>query len=344
MGETLAQLGEFGVIRRLNALLAREGRRAPGVALGIGDDTAVLRPRPGWDLLVTCDCMLEGRHYLPAHTTPHSVGRRAMAINLSDVGAMGGRPLYALVSLGLRADALVEDLEELYRGFLAELNPLGACVIGGNLTKTDHAQFIDVTLFGEVERGGALRRSTARPGDAVLVTGCPGQAAAGLRLLLAGGLSGDPLDAALRRAYCEPSHRAREGRAVAQAGAATAMIDISDGFLGDLGHLCEESGVGAEVVQAHLPVTDALRSAAARLGCEPWALTLGDSDDYELLVTSAPERVDEVRAAVASVGGVPVTQVGRLVEGTGGIELVLPDGGRRRTTHGGWDHFAGGER
>jgi thiamine-monophosphate kinase len=256
---------------------------------------------------------------------------------------MGGRPLYALVSLGLRADAAVADLEELYRGFLAELNPLGAAIIGGNLTKTDDAQFIDVTLVGEVEPGKALRRSTARPGDAILVTGYPGQAAAGLGLLLGSPPSSDLLHRALIQAYNEPVHRAREGRAVAEGGGATAMIDTSDGFLGDLGHICEESGVGAELVLADLPVSEALRKAASRLQSDPHDLILGDSDDYELIITCPPDRVDGVRAAIASASDVVVTRVGRIVEGPGAIELLLPGGGRRRVTRRGWDHFAGGE-
>jgi thiamine-monophosphate kinase len=283
--------------------------------------------------------MLEGRHYLPRHTKPWSVGRRAIAINVSDIGAMGGRPLYALISLGLRVDTAVADVEQMYRGFLAELNPLAAGIIGGNLTRTDHAEFIDVTLIGEVEPASALRRSTARPGDAILVTGHPGQAAAGLGLILRSDPLEDPLDRVLIQAYNEPSHRAREGRAVAEAHCATAMIDTSDGFLGDLGHICEESGVGAELIQADLPVSEALRNAAAKLLRDPLDWTLGDSDDYELIVTCPPDRVDAVRAAIASVSQVAVTRVGRIVQGPGPIELLLPGGGRRRVTRGGWDHF-----
>jgi thiamine-monophosphate kinase len=336
--ESVADLGEFGLIARLNELLRREGAQPSGLSVGIGDDTAAFRPREGWELLVTCDAMVEGRHYLPERTTYRSLGRRAMAMNVSDVGAMGGRPLYALVSLGLRASTGVSDVEELYRGFLAELNPFGAAVIGGNLTKTDHAQFIDVTLVGEVEAGRALRRSSARPGDAILVTGCPGQAAAGLAVLL-GPAGSDPLERVLLDAYREPRHRAREGRAVLQANCARGMIDVSDGFLGDLGHICDESGVGAEVVQADLPVSEPLRRAAGRLGRDPYDWILGDSDDYELIITCPAECVPAVRAAIATVGDVSVTLVGRITERSGKIELVV--GGERRVrARSGWDHFA----
>ena len=118
-------IGEFGLIRKINDLLKKEGLRSEGVTLGIGDDTASFLPRPGYEILVTCDSIVEGRHYLPGQITPLDLGRRAMALNISDIGAMGGRPLYALVSLGLKADFPVREIEEMYRGFLLELNPFG---------------------------------------------------------------------------------------------------------------------------------------------------------------------------------------------------------------------------
>ncbi|MBI5015463.1 MAG: thiamine-phosphate kinase [Deltaproteobacteria bacterium] len=340
MGETISDVGEFGLIHRLDAILRAQGAASSDVSIGIGDDTAAFRPRPGREVLVTCDSMVEGRHYLPDRISPFDLGRRAMAINISDVGAMGGEPRYALVSLGLRASTPVADVEGLYLGFLAELNPLGASIIGGNLTKTDGAPFIDVTLIGEAESGRILRRATARPGDAILVTGFPGQAAAGLRLLLGDGGGPEPGDEPLVRAYTCPAHRAREGRGIAQAGCATAMIDTSDGFLGDLGHICEESGVGAELVQERLPVSEVLRRAAARLGADPYALVLGESDDYELIITSAPDRVADVRSAVEAVSPLPVTVAGRITETAGEISLVGPDGRRSRLPLRGWDHFA----
>jgi thiamine-monophosphate kinase len=150
----------------------------------------------------------------------------------------------------------------------------------------------------------------------------------------------DSGDQSLIDAYNEPSHRALEGQAVARAGWATAMIDTSDGFLGDLGHICEESGVGAELTQERFPASEALRNAAERLGKDPYDLVLGDSDDYELIVTCPPDRVADIRAAVAAVSGVRVSEVGRITDEPGVVHLVLPDGARHRLTRGGWDHFA----
>jgi thiamine-monophosphate kinase len=337
--ETISDLGEFGLIDRLNTLIRREGVKAPRLNLGIGDDAACFQCREGFELLVTCDCLVERRHYLPGHITPQDLGRRAMALNISDIGAMGGRPLYALVSLGLQNDMPIADVEAMYRGFLSELNPFEAVIIGGNLTKTSHDTFIDVTLIGEVEQGKMIRRSTARKGDAILITGYPGQAAAGLELLLRAETSEDLSDHPLVRSFNTPSHRAREGRAVALSGCATAMIDTSDGFLGDLGHICEESGVGAVLIQEKIPISDELLKASKLLGKDPYDMVLGGSDDYELIITCAPENVDQILDRLASQSQVPVSDVGRITDASEGIQLLLPDGDVRLMNPSGWDHF-----
>jgi thiamine-monophosphate kinase len=263
-----------------------------------------------------------------------------MVLNISDIGAVGGRPLYALVSLGLKGETLVADVEAMYRGFIAELNPFEASIIGGNVTKSEHATFVDITLIGEVEQGKMLRRSTAKAGDAILVTGYPGQAAAGLHLLLNAQHGEDLSDHPLVRTFNTPSHRAREGRAIAQSGYASAMIDTSDGFLGDLGHICKESGVGARLMQDNLPVGEELREAANRLGRDPLDLVLQDSDDYELIITCPVEKTDKIRSAVATVSEVLLTEVGRITEAAHGIKLIQPDGTERAVTPAGWNHFS----
>jgi len=343
MPKTLADVGEFGLIHRIQKLLKKEGIKTPGVTQGIGDDTASIRPRPGYELLVTCDCLIDGQHFLSNRITPIDLGRRAMVVNISDIGAMGGQPLYALVSLGLKTDMPVEDVENMYRGFVMELNPFGASIIGGNITKTKDAIFIDITLLGEVEQGKLVLRSSAKAGDAILVTGYPGQAAAGLQFLLRSKLRKELGEHPLVRTYNAPSHRAKEGQAIAGSGQATAMIDTSDGFLGDLGHICQDSGVGAELIQEELPISDDLRQAALELKSDPYELFLQDSDDYELIITSAPKNVAKICSAIASVSKVLVTQVGKITDSVGDIRLILPDGTRQRLTPEGWDHFATGE-
>jgi len=338
--ETLASIGEFGLIRRIRRILETEGVEGSGVIAGAGDDTAVFAPRPGYDLLVTCDAMVEGRHYLAGAVEPIDLGRRAMVMNISDIGAMGGWPRWAVVSLGLADDSPVKDVEALTRGFLEELNPLNAVVAGGNITKAAGGTFIDITLIGDVETGRKVLRSGAQPGDAILVTGYPGQAAAGLEILLQGkGHEAEDVQA-LVDAYLRPGQRAREGQAAARTARVHAMIDISDGFLGDLGHICEESRVGAEVVEEALPVSEPLRRMAVKQGRRPADMVLAASDDYELILTCAPEDVECVKGAVSGVAGAAVTEVGRMTPEAGRFEVVHIDGSRSDATAKGWDHFA----
>lgn len=338
MDEKVAEIGEFGLIDRLHKVLAREGRQPPGLSLGIGDDAALLHALPGCQWALTCDVLLEGRHYLPEYLSAFQLGRRAMAVNLSDIAAMGGQPRYALVALGLREDTPVREVEDWYRGFAAALNPWDAAIVGGNLTRIEGSQFIAITLMGEVGAGQALRRSGAWPGQAILVTGYPGQAAAGLRLLQHRGLEDHPLV----QAYLSPVPRVAEGRALAGTGLVSAAIDTSDGFLGDLGHLCAASGAGARLWEKQLPLSPALCAAAAEWGEDPVQWFLGPSDDYELIATCAPEQVEVVKVRLGEVSQVPVHQVGVLTDQPGCLELQGEDGALSRLHSRGWDHFAGG--
>jgi len=339
MSDSIDVIGEFGLIDRIRALLRKEGLRNEGVVLESGDDAASVLPREGCELLITCDVLVENRHYLPQYTNAFDLGRRAMSVNISDIGAMGGLPLYALVSLGLKARTAVMEVEHLYRGFLAELNPLDASIIGGNLTKVDHADFIDITLIGEVKRGQGVRRCTATAGDAILVTGYPGQAAAGLQLLRRPEKKQALYSHPLVRAYITPGHRAREGHAAAQTGAARAMIDTSDGFLADLEHICKESGVGALLIREALPLSGELRSASELMKRDPYEFFLGESDDYELIITCPPEKKQQIIAAIAGVSDIPVTEIGEITQPEKGIQIKLPDGRLHPVTKKGWDHF-----
>lgn len=339
MSQTVADVGEFGLIDRIHVLIQKEGVETPRVTLGIGDDTAAVKSREGYEILVTCDCLVEGRHYLPDFIYPMALGRRAMVVNISDIGAMGGLPLYAIVSLGLRGDTLIADVESMYRGFLKELNPFNASIIGGNITKTEGINFIDITLLGEAEQGKLMLRSSAEVGDSILVTGYPGQAAAGLQILLRSQSPQDVQNHPLVQAYNTPDHRAREGHAIARSGYAKAMIDTSDGLLADLGHICKESKVGAEIFQKQLPLSKTLIQEAERMKFDPYDLILSDSDDYELILTCPSQSVLKIRSVVGSISKVPLSEIGRITEADAKIQLLLPDGNKRPVTPSGWDHF-----
>lgn len=336
MNRTVADIGEFGLIRRIHDLLDKEGVKIQELELGIGDDCASFRPRKDMELLVTCDSMVEGRHYLTQYISPHDLGRRAMVMNISDIGAMGGYPLYALISLGLRSETPVKDIDNLYMGFMEELKPFGAGIIGGNITKTDHSVFIDITLIGEVEKEFIMRRSTAVEGDSILVTGYPGQAAEGLKMLINNPERENLKDHPLVKAFNRPCHRAKEGRAIARSGYASAMIDTSDGLLGDLGHICEQSGVGAEIFHENLPVSEHMREFD-----NVREIVMGESDDYELIITCPSENTQRIRDLIASISSIPISDVGRITNASEGISLVLSNGAKRELQINGWDHFKG---
>jgi len=282
---------------------------------GIGDDAAIFTPEPGWDLLLTCDMQIEGRHFQRRWLTPRELGARAAAVNLSDVAAMGGLPVGALLSLGLPPGLPLAVLDEFFDGFVAGLGAHGAAVLGGNISAADDL-LIDVTLIGRVEQGMALRRDGARPGDVLFVTGAPGRAAAALASLdadpavwrrLAERLEEDAPPAELRerfrRALAAPRARLAAGRYLLENRLATAAIDTSDGLAGDLRHLCDESGLGAVIEEAFLPVDPDLTQLAALLDRDPLAWMLGASDDYELLFAVAPECTGLVFAMRAGLPG-----------------------------------------
>ncbi len=326
-------IGEFGLIERIAALAGRDG----GAVIGIGDDTAVLDVGGRGLLLATIDIQVEGRHFRRERIDPLRLGRRTAAINLSDIGAMGGMPRWALVSLALPPELAVAWVEELYRGLTAELERFGAAVVGGNLSGCEHI-VIDLALLGEAERGRVLRRDGARPGDVILVTGTLGASAAGRFAMDAGLDPADPLVAPLVEAHLTPTPRVREGQAVAATGRATAAIDLSDGLSSDLGHICDAAGVGAVVEAARLPIRAETRALAARLGLDPVGLALAGGEDYELLITAPPATVPELTAAVRAATGVALTAVGEITAAAAGRWLVL-DGERVPLAAAGWDHF-----
>lgn len=319
--------------------ISREvGKKVPPGAIGIGDDAALFRPPEGRDLLVTCDVQVEGEHFDPALFSPVEIGARAAAVAASDIAAMGGEPLAALVSLGLRETVDADFVEEVMKGLHGALASLGAWIAGGNLSRSGGPLFIDVTLIGSVKADRAVTRNTAGLGDLLMVTGRPGSSAAGLAILRQESEGGrEPWREALIQCYKSPVPRMEEGRLLAEEGLATSMIDLSDGLAGDLGHICRSSGVGAEIDVRALLAGGEIVAAARALACQAHELVLGPSDDYELLFTCRPSRRLEVEALFSAPGRPPLSCIGRMLKSEGIRVRGLGRGRRPKMT--GWDHF-----
>ncbi len=340
----IKDLGEFALIDRLHALLAGEPLPAD-VVLGIGDDTAVL----GVDdplLLATVDSQVDGVHFLADVLTPEQIGWRALAVNLSDIAAMGGQPRYALVALLLPDTTPVAWAEGVYRGLQQAANTYGVTVVGGNVSRLPERCVLDVTVIGQVPRSQVLRRSGAQVGDLVLVTGDLGAGAAGLLVAREWHTPGvvraalAPADAeSLLLRYATPAPRLHQAAVIAASHAATAMLDLSDGLSSDIGHICQQSGVGVRLDAAALPVLDATRQAATAAGSSALRLALAGGDDYELCLTAPPARVPDLVARVQAATGTALTVVGEIRPLESGRWLRLPDGQEVPLAAHGWQHF-----
>lgn len=311
-------IGEFELIRLFTRALPLRGE---GVLLGVGDDAAVLRPPRGELLVATSDAVVDGVHF-DSRFTAADIGWKALAVNLSDLAAMGARPLWALVALALPRDTDPAKVAGVARGLGECARRHGVAVVGGNVTRARQLS-LTVTVVGSAAR--PLRRDGASPGDVVMLSGTVGDAALGLRRAAA---------LALVRRQRRPIPRLALGRALG--GIATAAIDVSDGFVQDLAHLCDASRVGASVLLDELPLSAAYRRATRR-AADPWGAALSGGEDYELCVT-VPAR--KVRAALgaAARARTPLAIVGTILTGFG--VQVVECHGRIHPVRRGHDHLA----
>lgn len=334
------ELGEFGLIERLKNHV---GAASPDAVTELGDDVAVLRMAGEREyVLATTDIQVEGVHFLPHAISPEQLGRKAAAINLSDIAACGGVPRHALVSLILTPVTEVEYVEALYDGFRTECEPHGAAVVGGNLAR-DERLVVDVFLLGEVERAHLCLRSGAKPGDLVMVTGTLGDSAAGLTLIQDTSITVSPSDRSrLIARHLVPTARVQEGSAAAATRRVTAMIDLSDGLSSDMGHICTKSGVGVRLLADLLPIDPSVERVAEKTGRNPRSFALEGGEDYELCLTVPRDAAEEVAAAVTEATGTTVTVVGEIVPQKEGRLLVLPDGEEVPLEATGWEHFKRG--
>jgi thiamine-monophosphate kinase len=325
-----SSLGEFDLIRRFFDRGAGAQNAQHGVVLGIGDDAALLRLPEGSELVAAVDTIVAGRHFLPT-TDAHSIGHRVMAVNLSDMAAMGATPLWATLALTMpNADA--EWLRRFSAGLLDLAREHGVTLVGGDTTRGSLT--VSVQILGSVPRGAALRRSGAQAGDLLAVSGTLGDSGAGLAFALDAppNLDRGVVEALLRR-FDYPTPRVQLGLAARHV--ASAAMDISDGLVGDLPKLAAASDLHAHVQVERLPLSAALRAAVSEAQAREWALAAGD--DYELLLAVSPAMYPKLEAAVRRLN-LTLTIIGELSSGSG-VSWSL-QGADYKPTLSGYDHFS----
>lgn len=350
-------MNEFDFIKKIREQADARGASS-GLLQGIGDDAAVFRAATGSNLVISTDLLIEDIDFRHDTTQPNLLGQKALAVSLSDIAAMGARPRWAMLSLGLQPAVWDSDFaDKFYDGFFQLADRYGVKLIGGDVSRTPDKTVIDSIVIGECATGRAVLRSGAQPGDQIFVTGFLGDAAAGLRLLERGARlhaepikpdnqksmdeqsTPHPVDRLLLR-QLKPEPRVGWGMLLGDKQFATAMIDLSDGLSSDLNHLCAESKVGALVDAACIPIDPLVRDMCGRRALDPLMLALHGGEDFELLFTVSPENIAKLPTRV---DGVALTRLGEISEVSAGVSISEGS----RTWHlepGGWEHFRNAER
>jgi len=334
----LSEIGEEALIERIikaNNL----PKSAPGLVLGAGDDCAVLsQDEHGMFVLLTTDMLTEEIDFRLDLISPYQIGWKSVAVNLSDIAAMGGEPTWTFPSLGFRPDTEIEFVDEIFRGMTECAARYGSQIAGGDMNSVVGEMILSLTQLGKVEPEFLALRSNARIGDRILVTGQLGDSRGGLELLLKYGLDeANRLSAPLVKAHLMPVPRILEARAAVSTEFVNAMMDLSDGLGSDLPKLCKASRVGALIYSDKIPVSPDLRAAAAQLGLDALEHAASGGEDFELLMTVRPEHVDKVIEVVHSKTSTMVSEIGEIIEGSE-VELISPQGDKHKLSIG-WQHF-----
>jgi thiamine-monophosphate kinase len=352
---TVADIGERALIARIKARVSMPS----WVVIGPGDDAAVIQPERGTFDVLTTDAQVEGVHFDRRFVPPDAIGHRALAVNLSDLAAMGATPRAALLSLALPPALDVSDFEQIVDGVLAFAAAHRTTLVGGNITQTSGPLIVDVTAIGSAKPRRILTRSGARPGDEVYVTGSLGEAAIGLRRLQAAarsalaapsrdsardgpervegpkpGEGGPPNSCVIR--YLRPQPRVRAGMLLGRNRAASSCMDVSDGLADCARQVAEASGVGITLDAAAIPVSAEVREAQGGRGLDPLEPALSGGEDYELFFTVRPAHRGRLRTVCQQLGDLPITRIGVVTKGR---DLLLRDEDGTRPLPAGYEHF-----
>ena len=334
----IRDLGEFGLIARIKDRLPT---LPPSVIKGIGDDAAVSSLSSGKQLVTTVDLLIEGVHFEFSFLSPYLLGRKSLSANISDIAAMGAKPRFAFLSLAIPESMKIEDLDEFFRGFLETAGEYGVSLLGGDTSASPGLLFINVTLLGEGKKGKLVFRDGAKVGDDLYVTGTLGDSLLGLKIAQEkrkGRVSRE--EKYLLNRHFNPTPRVREGRTLGEKRLAHSMIDVSDGLLSDLGHICEESRVGARLWVERLPLSRSLRAAAGKRESASWQMALQGGEDYELLFSASPKNGPRIQA-LGRKWKCGITRIGRIEPAESGVVIEGRSGPVDPCLFKGYDHFGG---
>ena len=333
-GKVLQEIGEFGLIHRIRKGITSSD---PALVQGIGDDVAVVEVgQMGTKaLLVTTDILIEDIHFDLSWTDPSQLGRKALAVNLSDIASMGGTPKYFLISIGLPKNLPLSFVSSFYRGLKKEAKRFRVELIGGD-TSLSQKIVINICLLGEGRKKDLLFRRGARVGDDLFVSGTLGDAALGLRILQKKGKAKGA--EGLIKKHLSPRPRLELGQAIAKHHWATAMIDVSDGLLIDTSHLIQESGVGVRIWEDQIPLSRFYRKWVLSFSKDPFQFALSGGEDYELLFTAPPELRERISSLARSLR-IPITRIGEILPINEGLHIIKKDGKDYFPSRLGFEHF-----
>ena len=325
---TLAEAGELAFIRTVRTMMPEPGNN---IIRAAGEDCLITTAPPGGNLLHTIDTFVDGVHFNPAFFGWETIGRRIMAAAVSDIAAMAGKPSFCLVSMSMPGNAILDDMTGLFRGMQETAVEYDCPIAGGETTSTSGPVTVSITVVGTAESAGAVTRAGAHPGDRVFITGTIGNAMAGLRVYernIAGYET-------LRRAFALPRAQVKISQSLASAYNLSAMIDISDGLITDLRHICTESGTGASIWADRLPLSDEYNAFATSEGFDSVAFALRSGEEFQLLFTSGDPRMPDL----FEIDDIAVSYIGIITDSAGEIRLLKPGGGSEQLISGGYEHF-----
>ncbi len=332
---SLKQIGEFGFIEKISrgCLI-----RPDNIVKAIGDDAAAFQSDPEQLTLITTDLLVERIHFLRTAISGFNLGHKSLAVNLSDIAAMGGTAREAFISIAIPDDCQLDYLDDIYKGIKHLAAEFDVNVLGGDTTHSKKDLIINIVVQGIVPETELLCRDAARPADVIYSTGFLGDSKAGLHLIL-NQIADDTAGLkSLLKAHCAPQPHLREGRFLARQSGVSAAIDTSDGLSSDLGHIVQKSTVGARLYADKIPISQNLRYFCARFDFDPVAYALSGGEDYTLLCTISPDHAADIAHAFEQRFKRPLLAIGEIIEGDQ-MTLIYPDGTTKPITPTGWDHF-----